>query len=164
MKLTSSQIKEQTFNQKFKGYDPDEVHQFLSYVAEEFELRALENEKLGDEIKKLKEKLEEYKVRESVLRETLIAAQKFAEELKRNAQKEAELIIKDAEIKAEEIINRSAQEVRKLKEEILALKRIRKDFEVKLLNYIDSVQHLIEMQRKEAEEEAKIDFLTKETK
>ncbi len=105
----------------------------------------------------------EYKVRESVLRETLIAAQKFAEELKKNARKEAELIIKEAEVKAEEIINHSAQEVRKLKEEILALKRIRKDFEVKLLNYIDSVQHLIEIQRKEAEEESKIDFLTKES-
>jgi len=161
MKLTSSQIREQTFNKKFKGYDPEEVHQFLSYIAEEFDLYTLENEKLKEEIESLQEKLNEYQVKESVLRETLIAAKKFAEELKKNAQKEAELIIKEAEIKAEEIINQSAKEVRRLKEEILSLKRIRRDFEVKLLNYIDSVQHLIESQRKEEAEEPKIDFLTK---
>ncbi|MFQ6083192.1 MAG: DivIVA domain-containing protein [Candidatus Aminicenantia bacterium] len=162
MKISSSQIKEQTFSRKLKGYDPEEVHQFLSYLAEEFDLYLLKNEKLKDEIKSLKEKLEEYRIREKVLRETLIAAQKFAEELKENARKESELIVKEAEVKAEDIINRSAQEVRKLKDEIFSLKRIRKDFELKLLNYIDSVQHLIEIQRKEAEEGAKIDFLAKE--
>ena len=65
---------------------------------------------------------------EGTLNKSIIVAQEAAEEVKRNAQKEAKLIIKEAEKNADRIVNDSLVKARKIAVEIEELKKQSKVF------------------------------------
>lgn len=159
MKLTPQEILTQQFNVKGKGFDREEVGGFLSQVAEILENELLEKDQLKREVEKLKKGLSKFEKREDILRDTLIAAQKFSEEIKSNARKEAELVIKDAEMKGDEIINSAISRQRDLKEEIRNLKFKRQEIENDLINMLNSLKDLIESYRKDDEEFDKVEYM-----
>jgi cell division initiation protein len=159
MKLTPQEILTQQFNIKGKGFDREEVTGFLSQVAEMLENELLEKDQLKREVEKLKKGLSKFEKREDILRDTLIAAQKFSEEIKSNARKEAELVIKDAEMKGDEIINSAISRQRDLKEEIRNLKFKRQEIENDLINMLNSLKDLIESYRKDDEEFDKVEYM-----
>lgn len=163
MKLTPQDILTQKFNLKGKGYDKDEVAGFLGQVAEMLENDTLEKDELKKEIERLKKVLAKFEKREDILRDTLIAAQKFSEEIKTNARREGELVIKEAEIKADEIINSAMSRQRDLREEVRNLKFKRQEIECDLLNMLNSLKELIESYRKDDEEFDKVEYLGKES-
>ena len=161
MKITPQDIQTQEFNVKVKGYDREEVSQFLKQAAQILEKEILDNGKLKKELEKLKDSLLKFEKREDVLRDTLISAQKFSSEIKVNSEREAELIIKEAEIKAEEIINNALSRHKELKEEIRNLKFKRKEIESDIINMLNSLKELIESYRKDDEEFEKVEYLSK---
>lgn len=161
MKLTPQEILTQKFNLRGKGYDKDEVSAFLGQVAEMLEHDSLEKEELKKEVDRLKKFLAKFEKREDILRDTLIAAQKFSEEIKTNARREAELVIKEAEIKAEDIIGSAMNRQRELREEVRNLKFKRQEIESDLLNMLNSLKELIESYRKDDEEFDKVEYLEK---
>lgn len=159
MKITPQDILSQKFNIKMKGYDKDEVNQFLIQIAENLESEILEREQLKKDLEKLKDKLGKFEKREDVLRDTLISAQKFSHEIKLNSERESELVIKEAEIKAEAIINNAINRQRELKEEIRNLKFKRTEIENDIINMLTSLKELIESYRRDDEEFEKIEYL-----
>lgn len=161
MKLTPQEILTQQFNIKSKGYDKDEVSGFLGQLAEIMETEILEKDRLRKEIEKLRKSLSKFEKREDVLRDTLIAAQKFSEEIKSNARKESELVVKEAEMKGDEIINSAISRQRDLKEEIRNLKFKRQEIENDLINMLNSLKELIQSYRKDDEEFDKVEYMGK---
>lgn len=161
MKLTPQEILTQKFNMKSKGYDKDEVTAFLGQVAEMLENDALEKDELKKEVDRLKKFLAKFEKREDILRDTLIAAQKFSEEIKLNARREAELMIKEAEIKADDIIGSAMNRQRELREEVRNLKFKRQEIENDLLSMLNSIKELIQSYRKDDEEFDKVEYLEK---
>lgn len=161
MKITPQDISTQEFEVKVKGYDKEEVTDFLKQVAKILEREILENSNLKKELDKANENLLKFEKREDVLRDTLISAQKFSSEIKVNAEREAELVIKEAEIKAEEIINSAVNRQKSLREEIKNLKFKRKEIENDIINMLNSLKELIESYRKDDEEFEKIEYLSK---
>ena len=159
MKLTPQEILTQQFNVKSKGFDKEEVSGFLGQVAEIMENEILEKDRLRKEIEKLKKSLSKFEKREDVLRDTLIAAQKFSEEIKSNARKESELVVKEAEMKGDEIINSAISRQRDLKEEIRNLKFKRQEIENDLINMLNSLKELIQSYRKDDEEFDKVEYM-----
>ena len=105
MILTPQDIQGQVFNKKVNGYDKDEVKQFLVLVSEALENEIIEKEKIRKKYDKTKEALLKFEKREDILRDTLVSAQRFSKDIKKNSEKEAEMIIKESEMKGEEIIN-----------------------------------------------------------
>jgi len=161
MNLTPQDILTQQFGVKVKGFDKDEVTEFMRQVAKVLENEILEKGKLKKEIDKIKESLHKYERRDEVLRETLISAQKFSGEIKTNAEREAELIIKEAEIKSEEIINHAVNRHKTLKEEIRNLKFKRREIESDIINMLNSLKELIESYRKDDEDFDKVEYMGK---
>jgi len=159
MKITPQEILGQKFDVKMKGFDKDEVNQFLMHIAEAMENEILEREKYKKELERLKEKLVKFEKREDVLRDTLISAQKFSHEIKLNAERESELVIKEAEIKAEAIINNAVNRQRDLKEEIRNLKFRRSEIENDIINMLSSLKELIESYRRDDEHFEKVEYL-----
>ncbi|MBE0665223.1 MAG: DivIVA domain-containing protein, partial [Candidatus Aminicenantes bacterium] len=129
MKLTPQEILSQTFSVKIKGFHPDEVKSFLQQIAETLESEIQEKEEMKAKIEKLRENLGKLEKKEELLRDTLIAAQKFSSEIKANSHKEAELITRDAEMKSEEIIKHAAIRQMAIREEIKNLQFKRKEIE-----------------------------------
>jgi len=161
MKLTPQEILSQTFTSKFKGLDPVEVKNFLQQVAETLESEIQEKEELKGGMERLRESLAKLERKEELLRDTLIAAQKFSSEIKANSHKEAELITKDAEIKSEEIVKHAVIRQMAIREEIKNLQFKRKEIESDIIHLLNSLKELIETYHKQDEEFDKIEYLGK---
>jgi cell division initiation protein len=155
--LTPLEIQKQTFSRVLKGYHTDEVRAYLHLVAEEIERLLRENDRLLRDSAELREDLEDHSNRERILKDTLLSAQKVAEDLTANARKEAELIVKDAELLSERLIGQAMQRVADLERSITDLKIERRAVRNKLQSTLDSVQHMVVL---DAEQEANEEPLT----
>lgn len=149
--LTPLEIQKQTFSRGIKGYNPDEVRAYLHLVAEEIERLLRENDRLHRDVAMLREDIDDHENRERILKDTLLSAQKVAEDLTANARKEAELIVKDAELLAERLVAQAQQRVADLERKIGDLRMERRAARNKLTTTIDMIQQMIAL---DAEEEA----------
>lgn len=155
--LTPLEIQKQTFARAIKGYNPDEVRAYLHLVAEEIERLVRENDRYSREVANLREDLEDHSNRERILKDTLLSAQKVAEDLTANARKEAELIVKDAELLSERVIGQAMQRVGDLERQITDLKIERRVMRNKLQATLDTVQQMVVL---DAEQEANEEPIT----
>jgi len=109
-------IQHKTFKKALQGYDRTEVDQFLDEVIETLEDDAQERAALQAEIADLKERISHFKAMEESLQNTLVLAQRTADEVKASAHKEADLIKEQARLAAEREIStftESAAEARR---------------------------------------------------
>src|ERR1044071_4931707 len=98
MKISPMDIQRQTFGQRFRGLDPDEVRAYLNIVAEEVAALQMERDRLDQELQSLRSLIDEHRNRETILKNTLLTAQRVSEEIRDNARKEAETTVKEAEM------------------------------------------------------------------
>jgi len=155
--LTPLEIQKQTFSRGLKGYNLDEVRAYLHLVAEEIERLLRENDRLQRDVSILREDIDDHDNRERILKDTLLSAQKVAEDLTANARKEAELIVKDAELLAERLVSQAQQRVADLERSIGDLRMERRAARNKLTTTIDMIQQMIAL---DAEEEANEEPIT----
>jgi cell division initiation protein len=97
MKVTPLDLRQQRFNTVMRGYDRGEVAAFLTEVADDYENALREADRLRQEVVKLEAVLAEHRGQERNLRNTLLTAQKMADEVKDQATSEAERVIGEAE-------------------------------------------------------------------
>lgn len=149
MGITPMEINNKEFKRSFRGYDIDEVDDFLEQIVEDYEKLFKENTALREKSNSLSEKLDHYTKIEATLQNTLVMAQGAADQAKSNSQKEAELIIKNANDTAQKIIDQAHTEVvritgeyEKIKQEFQLFKSRYKTFiqtQLDLLSDIDTV-------------------------
>lgn len=118
MRITPIDIQEQKFKVVFRGYDKSEVDAFLDSVAAEMEDLIRENSFIKEELQRLNKEVEHLKGMEETLKETIISAQKMAEDFKEGAKKEADNIVGEARIRAEKIIFDAERRVSELNAEL----------------------------------------------
>lgn len=123
MPLTPLDIHNKEFSRRLRGYDEDEVNEFLDQIIKDYEALIRENKELHSQVQSLSEKLGHFANIEETLSKTIIVAQEAADEVKSNAKKEAQLIIKEAEKNADRIINESLVKSRKVALETEELKK-----------------------------------------
>ena len=87
----------------FGGYRKKRVNELLDEVAHSFEEVWREREDLRDKVHQLETELRRHRELESLLRETLVTAEKSVIELKDQARSEAELIVREAHTAARSI-------------------------------------------------------------
>lgn len=143
-KLSAEDIVNQTFERCFRGYDPDQVEEFLVAVAREWEHLRNELEKAREEADEKSRKLEEYEQRQDSLQEALEMAKRVSDEIKEKAEREAELTVADAEVEADRIVSRAEDRVGELREEIAALKKQRRRYAAELKSVIRSHLEFVE--------------------
>ncbi|MBU9720425.1 MULTISPECIES: DivIVA domain-containing protein [Bacillaceae] len=123
MPLTPLDIHNKEFTRGFRGYDEDEVNEFLDQVIKDYEMVIREKKELFDRVNELEEKLGHFSNIETTLNKSILIAQETAEDVKRNAEKEAKLIIKESEKNADRIINEALAKSRKVAMEVEELKK-----------------------------------------
>ncbi|TAM85937.1 DivIVA domain-containing protein [bacterium] len=117
-RITIVDIQHRTFKKAIQGYAREDVDQFLDEIIEGLEDEGQERAALEAELLDLKERISHFKAMEESLQNTLLLAQRTADEVKAAAHKEADLIIRQARIEAE-------KEVATLKDQIEAANRER---------------------------------------
>ncbi|ACV61973.1 DivIVA family protein [Desulfofarcimen acetoxidans DSM 771] len=113
--LTPLDIHKKEFRRGFRGYNEQEVDMFLDQLAKDYEEVYSANLDLKEQIEKYKNGIVRYKELEDVIKETLIMAQKNAEELKSNTEKEVQVMLQESKLEAE----RKSSEADRKSEQIL---------------------------------------------
>lgn len=143
MPLTPLDIHNKEFNKGFRGYDEDEVNEFLDQVIKDYELVLREKKELEEQLKEMNERLNHFSSIEETLNKSIVIAQEAGEEVKRNSQKEAKLIIKEAEKNADRIVNEALSKARKIALEIEDLKKQSKVFRTRFKMLIEAQLDLL---------------------
>lgn len=158
MKILPMDIQRQSFGQKFRGFDPEEVRGYLTIVAEEVAQIQGERDRLDQEIQALKASLEEHRQREVILKNTLLTAQRVSEEIKENARKQAENIVKEAELQGDRLIELAQTRAHEVERSILDLRGWRSSLRTDIRAFVNRVSQLVDLQE-EVEVEDNLRFL-----
>ncbi len=149
------------FNRTLRGYDPDEVNQFLDQVIKQVEKMiadlkekdkqiALRDEKIAQLTKMvnstghMRDKLAQYERIEATLNRAIVMAQKTSDQIKSNAHKESEIILEDAKKNASRIVNESLLKAERMEMEANMLRRNVSIFKRKLRSIIESQLELVD--------------------
>ncbi|EIA26501.1 Putative cell division protein DivIVA, partial [Candidatus Arthromitus sp. SFB-4] len=123
MKITPVDITNKEFRKMLRGYDPEEVDEFLDQIVEDYEELFKENSLLKEKINAMNEKIEHYSKIESTIQNTLLLAQNAAEQAKVSSQKEADMVIKHANDSAKKILDKAHTDVVSITQEYDRLKQ-----------------------------------------
>lgn len=145
--ISPLEIQKKEFSKSLRGYNTEEVDGFLDMLLKNYETIYKQNRDLKEQIQLLQEKIQSYQDIESTLKNTLVLAEKTAEEVKNNAEKEKEAILKEATLQAKEILQQAKQrfcQINNQNEELrqqFNLYKIRfKNFLQSQLDYLDSLE------------------------
>ena len=151
MSITPLDIQQKRFNTTFRGFAPGDVDAFLNLVAAEFEKLNAERMRLEEDNARQARTIEEYRERESALKETMITAQRVTEEVKESAKKEAEIIVGRAELDAERLLEQAQDRLTELLGDIAELKRQKIHFLEQLKGVIRAHEKLARLAEEESE-------------
>lgn len=104
MAVTPNDILNKEFSNKFRGYDPEQVNDFLDIIRVQLEKTLEENKQLAKDLTDANDKINYFNQLQESLNSSIIIAQEAADRLKQNARKEAELILYEAERDADRIL------------------------------------------------------------
>lgn len=145
MALTPIDIHNKTFGSRWRGYDEDEVNEFLEQLMKDYENVLTENKELTRKLKETEEQVSHYNAIEETLQKSILIAQEAAEDVRRNSTQESKLIIKEAEKNADRIVNEALSRSREITMEIEDLKKQSKIFRNRFRMLIEAQLDLVKM-------------------
>ncbi len=123
--LTPLDIQKKEFRRSFRGYNMEEVDQFLDRLVQDYESLFLENQVLKEKLDASEAAKSRYQEMEKIIKDSVIMAQKNADELQRNAKHEADLILEEARLRAEKIIGEAGEKAAQMLQEAREQARFR---------------------------------------
>lgn len=117
MDLTARDVHEKQFHDAWRGYNQEEVDDFLDKVAEVLARLRRENESLRSRISDLDQVVATSRDTEAMLKKTLVSAQKAAEEALNTAKARAEQLISEADERVKRANEQARQRVHAAEEE-----------------------------------------------
>jgi cell division initiation protein len=158
MKLYPSDVQRQTFSVKFRGFDPDEVRAFLSALAEEMAQLQRQKDEIEQQLRRLELIVNEHREREAILRNTLLTAQKAAEDIRVSARREADIVLKEAEMQGDRLLELAQARAHEVERGILDLRAHRTALRTDIRALITRLTHVLDLQE-EAELADNLRFL-----
>ncbi len=128
MKLTPLDIHHKEFRHSLRGYSEEEVDGFLDEVADEFERLFKENIDLSEKLDIAREQVRAFEAQKETLHNTMVAAQRSAEDIIAHAREESLTTMRDAELKAKEIIHNALTQKQKVASELVRIKQAEEEF------------------------------------
>ena len=145
MAITSLEIKDKAFAHKFRGYDVDEVDEFLDIIVQDYEDLVRVNHEQESKIKNLEERLTYFDEMKDSLSQSVLIAQDTAERVKQaandrseNIVHKAEHLLDEAKYKANEILRQATDNAKKVAVETEELKNKTRVFHQRLKSTIES--------------------------
>ena len=137
-------IHNKTFSRQIRGYAQDEVNTFLEELAKDYERIYREHREMEEEMDTIRTKLRNYEKMEATMSNTLVMAQETADNVKKNAHKEAELSIREAQNEAHKIVADAEAARRRMNGDLLKTEGDMNLYIEKLLSNFKSALALIE--------------------
>lgn len=157
MRITPMDIEQQEFTRSFRGYNEEEVDDFLDKIVKDYEELINENVRLNEEIEKMQEKLKEFGEIEESLRRALLDARKSEEEMKGRVENEAKVIIEKAKMEAKALKQQVFESEDLVKNEIDSLRRYKFVFKEKFKSMLNLYLKMLETEEFEEKGNYKIE-------
>lgn len=143
------------FRVRFRGFDRTDVVAALAKLASENEDARREIDRLGTEIERLQLAVTEQYDSERDVQRALVAASKFADEIRLRAEEEAQQIRRNAEADGESIVQLQRETARALEEQIDALLARRREVEASIGSFLKAMgDELARVSEKKTDEPA----------
>lgn len=153
MKVTPLDLRQQKFRTVVRGFDRAEVEAFLSETADDYEQALRDADRLRDDLTRAQASLDEHRESERNLRNTLLTAQRLADEIKANAEAEGKRIVREAETRADMLQQKMQTRVDDIQREIDGLRLKRRDVESSLEATIAALRNALEFVREQDQKE-----------
>lgn len=131
MFLSPAEIREVKLARGLRGYDREAARRLLEDVVASYEAVWHERDELRGAVERLEGELAQFRDLERLLRDTLVVAQRSAEEIKAHSRLEAETTIEEARATARKIVEEAEttsehlrDEIRRLREEEGQIRRL----------------------------------------
>ena len=136
-------IHNKEFAVKMRGYDQDEVNDYLDQVIKEIEKITREKKELEKTLNFSEEKLTHYDNLQDSLNRSILVAQEAADRLKENTAKEAEVILREAENNADQLLRDAVEKARRIETETEELRQQSLVFRQRLQIMVESQLEMI---------------------
>jgi cell division initiation protein len=139
MPIRPIDIRRKEFKIGFRGYDPNQVDDFLDAVADEFERNYTENQRIREEVSSLRDRLQQFEDLEGSIQAALVhaeqasndlrrAATQEAEGLKQSAQREADFTIREAQSRSHQMLADSSARIERVQDSYDGLQEAKRSF------------------------------------
>ena len=155
MPITSLEIKDKTFSTRFRGFDPEEVDEFLDIVVRDYEDLVRSNHDKDLHIKSLEDRLSYFDEMKDSLSQSVLIAQDTAERVKQaasersnniihQAEQDAQRLLEEAKYKANEILRHATDNAKKVAVETEELKNKSRVFHQRLKSTMERQFAIVE--------------------
>lgn len=114
-------IERKIFKKIAVGYSPEEVDEFLDEITVDLESLLKENAELKEKAQTMSQDMERYHTLETTLQNTLVMAQKAADDAKEAAKAEVEVMEREARMRVDEILKDAKTRLFSIEQEISKL-------------------------------------------
>jgi cell division initiation protein len=157
MPIRPTDVRRKEFKSGFRGYDPNQVDDFLDAVADEFERNYTENQRMREEVSSLRDRLQQFEDLEGSIRAALVHAEQASNDLRRaaiqeaegtkqSAQREADFTIREAQSRSHQTLADSSARIERVQDSYDALQEAKRsfanDFRHLLKTYTDMMENM----------------------
>ena len=153
MRVAPLDLRQPRFKPAFRGFDKTEVIAFLTEAADDYEHALREIDRLRQDLSKSEALLADHREREANLRNTLVTAQRLADEMKQSSQAEAKMIVREAQGRSDLLVQKAQARLEEIERDINELRLRRRGVETSLEASIQTLYHALGFIR-EREEQA----------
>ena len=115
--ITPADIENKEFSRAKKGYNEEEVDEFLDLIIVDMEKLIRENRQLKEELGKAHVQVDKHMSTETSVYETLESARSLMNDIAASAERRAEILLKNAELEASLITREAKESIAKYTEE-----------------------------------------------
>src|ERR671910_3151009 len=166
MPIRPIDVRRKEFKSSFRGYDQNEVDDFLDAVADDFERDHTENQRMREEVSSLRDRLRQFEELEGSIQAALVHAEQAskdlrkaaiqeAEGIKQSAQREADFTIREAQSRSHQMLADSSARIERVQDSYDALQEAKRsfanDFRHLLKTYTDMMENMEVASAKEIE-------------
>ena len=149
MHVSPLDLRQQKFRTIFRGLDPIEVAAFLTAVADDYEEALRETDRMRQEVARLEGLVRGYVEQEKSLQNTLMSAQRIADEITAGAETNAVRIVREAESRSELLLEKTQARVEDIQRDIDGLKLRKRDIEATLESSIQALRNTLDFVREQ---------------
>jgi len=149
MNVSPLDLRQQKFATVMRGFDKVEVTSFLLAVAEDYEQALRETDRMRQDLARLEGIISQYREHEKSLQNTLMTAQKLADDIRLNAEEEARRIVRDAQGRSDLLLEKTQSRLEDIQREIDGLKLKRRDVETSIESTIQTLKNTLEYVREQ---------------
>jgi MFS family permease len=144
MQLTPPEIQYQPLKRRGRGYDREEVDKLLEQTAASYEEVWRERDELRARVMELEKDLASFRESERFLRESLVTAQRAADEVRSEAKREAQRLLDEALVDQERARAAAEQELEELESEIERLRATEREIASNLRAFLEEGLRLVD--------------------